>query len=274
MLSFDGTGFRQLVAKLVKSFDRLGDAAESLDDFRYTFHIPEPWLRVLTATTRDLLLLHSIWIDDFDGSANSRRYDCNWLARRTCCMLDVRIHDRSRSQRSFLRYWMIIRSRLQLRKGSIWAVAVRSFVTLAVIDGWINRKIRWCREPISEAMLVALCIPKLESIRPLGSHRWGKNTQSKNGSNRQNQLFNHVFPRYDRSPNPIHANWIREVFKRFPCVFQVCLPIRIGWFRCWGRFYGKRAKVSARMTESPLDLLATSLLENPTQSTSPTTPKI
>lgn len=191
-----------------------------------------PRLRALTATTRDLLLLHSIWIDDLDGSANSRWHDCNWLARRTYCMLDVRIHDCGRSQRGFLRHWMIVRRGLQLWEGSIRAVAVRSFVTFAVIDGWVNRKIRWCREPISEAILVALGIPKLEAIRPLGLRRWGKTTQSKNGSNRKNQLCNHVFPRYDRSPDLIHANWIREVFKRFPCVFQVCMRIRIGWFRC------------------------------------------
>ena len=32
----EGMAVKHLVAKLVKSFRRLGDAAESLDDFRYT----------------------------------------------------------------------------------------------------------------------------------------------------------------------------------------------------------------------------------------------
>jgi len=77
------------------------------------------------------------------------------------------VHYGRTPDRCFLGYRMIVWGRLQLWKRGIRAIAVRAFEPLSVVNGRVDCKIRRGRKPIAEAVLVALCVTKLERERIL-----------------------------------------------------------------------------------------------------------
>ncbi len=113
------------------------------------------------------------------------RFGLNLNARQ---MVHVWVRHGSSPIGSLFRNRIVIRCRAQLWKGSVRAIAIRTFEAFAVVDWGVNGKIRRSRQPISETILVPQAIAKLGSVRVLGLRRRANPAQSENGSQRQNEF--------------------------------------------------------------------------------------
>jgi len=174
----------------------------------------------LLSLARDLICCERV--DDLDRFPHAWRHDGYGFCVNLNAwqMVRMRIDYSSGSVRGFLRHGMVIGCRLQLWQRSVWAISIRSFEPLSIIDWRVDGKIGRSWKPVSKTILVSKAVAKLGSVRILCLQRRGYPTQCNNASQRQNQSRKHVFTSITVSPPTIPRysdSWeFQGIFVQFP----------------------------------------------------------